>query len=383
MPAGWRRASAASLSVASREDAADRTKAGGRREVAIARTADLHPLAWGAWLSAGIAMVFLTSNPLYVALILLSALVVYASRRTATRRALDVLLIAGVAIALVTIPLNLLTGSSGATQMFDLPSVTLPGWLASVTFGGPVTAESLVYAGTHAMTIAAVLAMVCAFNAAVDHFKLLKYTPAGLAQLGVIVTISLLLVPETLRRVASLQEARRVRGHDASLRSVPSLLLPMLGEALERSVQRAESLDARGFGRLALPANAGETLVAGVCLAVSAASSFAYYYYPAWRIGSVSGLAIGLAGIVIVGLRQARRSGATRLSRDRVSTADGVVVAGAIAGVVAMLVARAASLGGVSYLPFPNVVSPQLHVLPVMACLALLAPALTMSGGRS
>lgn len=379
----WPRATTLAPSVLSSGSAGDGVTVGARRTAVTDRAADLHPLAWGAWLCAGILMVFLTSNPLYVALILLSALVVYASRRTATRRALDVLLVVGVAIAVVTIPLNLLTGSSGATQLFDLPSVALPGWLASVTLGGPVTAESLVYATTHALTVAAVLALVCAFNVAVDHFKLLKYTPAGLAQLGVIVTISLLLVPETLRRIVSLQEARRVRGHDASLRSVPSLLLPILSEALERSVQRAESLDARGFGRLSLPANAVETLVAVAALTVSAASSFAYYYYPSSRIASVSGMAIGLAGIIVVGLRQARRSGATRLSHERAGVADGVVVVAALAGVVAMLVARAGSFGGVSYLPFPSLVSPQLHVLPVVACLALLAPALTMSGSRS
>lgn len=339
--------------------------------------AAVHPLAWGVWLFGGVAMVFLTSNPLYVALIALSALVVYAAHRRTSHRALDVLLMVGLATSLLTIPLNLVTGSTGATHLFDLPSLTLPGWLASVTLGGPVTAESLLYAATHAMTIVAVLALVCAFNASVDHFKLLKYTPAGLAQLGIIVTISLLLVPETLRRIISLQESRRVRGYDASLRSLPALLLPILSEALERSVQRAESLDARGFGRLSLPPNTAETVAAIACLATSAVSSFAYYYYPTSRIAAVCGLTLGLAGIVVIGMRQALRSGATRLSRHPVTVADGAIAVAAVAGVAAMLASRVASLGDVSYLPFPNVALPGLHPLPAMACLSLLIPALS------
>ena len=343
------------------------------------RAADLHPLTWGVWLFAGVAIVFLTSNPLYVALIALSAIVVYAAHRRGSHRALDVLLMAGLVTSMLTIPFNLMTGSTGATHLFDLPSLTLPGWLASVTLGGPVTAESLLYATTHAMTIVAVLALVCAFNASVDHFKLLRYTPSGLAQLGIIVTISLLLVPETLRRIVSLQESRRVRGYDASLRSLPALLLPILSEALERSVQRAESLDARGFGRLSLPPNAAETMAAIASLAISAVSSFAYYYYPSSRIAAVCGLAFGLSVIIVIGMRQARRSGATRLSHHPVTLADLMIVSAAVAGVAAMLTARAVSLGDVSYVPFPDIAFPQLHPLPAMACLSLLVPALSLA----
>lgn len=324
-------------------------------------------------------MVFLTSNPLYVALIALSAIVVYAAYRRASDRALDVLLVVGGAMALLTIPLNLVTGSTGATHLFDLPSLTLPGWLASVTLGGPVTAESLVYAATRAMTVVVVLTLVCSFNVAVDHFKLLKYTPPGLAQLGIVITISLLLVPETLRRIVSLQEARRVRGHDASLRSLPGLLLPILSEALERSVQRAESLDARGFGRLGVPASATETLIAVACLGISAISSFSYYYYPSARNAAFCGLALGLAGVVAIGIRQARRSSATRLSHSSMRMADGIVVVFAAAGVLAMLAARVASLGDVSYLPFPELVLPRLHPLPAVACMALVLPVLSLT----
>ena len=76
---------------------------------------ELHPVAWAAWLCSGLAMVLITSNPLYITLIALAAAVVYVSQRRRGRRAIDLLLAGGVVFALVTIPLNLVTGSSGAT----------------------------------------------------------------------------------------------------------------------------------------------------------------------------------------------------------------------------------------------------------------------------
>ena len=335
----------------------------------------LHPLAWAAWLGAGLTMVLLTSNPLYIALITLSALVVYASHRRAGRRAIDVLLVGGVALALLTIPLNLVTGSTGATSVFDLPSLTMPGWLAGVTFGGPVTAESLTYAAAHALAIAGMLALVCAFNASVDHFKLLKYTPPGLAQLGIIVTISLLLVPETLRRILTLSESRTVRGYESRLRSVPGLLLPILAEALERSVQRAESLDARGFGRIASPPELFETVAAVACVGVAAIAGFWYYYYPSDHFASAAAMAMGASGVIAIAWWQARRSGTTRLMLPRVSRLDRAVVGASLAAVVCLVLSRIFAIGGVAYLPFPSVSPPQFHPVPAVACLLLLIPA--------
>lgn len=336
---------------------------------------ELHPLAWAAWLGCGLTMILLTSNPLYVALIALSALVVYASHRRAGRRAIDVLLVGGVALALLTIPLNLVTGSTGATTVFDLPSLTMPGWLASVTFGGPVTAESLTYAAIHALAIAGILALVCAFNVSVDHFKLLKYTPPGLAQLGIIVTISLLLVPETLRRILTLAESRTVRGYESRLRSIPGLLLPILAEALERSVQRAESLDARGFGRLAAPPNAFETIAAVACVGIAAVSGFWYYYYPSDHLASAAVTVIGAAGVAAIAWRQARRSATTRLMLPRVSPADRIVLGASLVGAACLALSRIFAVGSVAYLPFPSVSAPQFHPLPAVACLLLVIPA--------
>ncbi len=349
---------------------ASRQHANLRRETAP----ELNELTWAAWLGAALIMVLLISNPLYIALMLCCALVVYLSQRTAEYRIVDVLLLGGMVVALMTVPLNLLTGTTGATRLVALPSLTLPGWLASVTFGGTITAESLVYTLTHVGAIVAIVALVCAFNVSVDHFKLLKHTPPGLAQLGVIVTISLLLVPETLKRVVTLRESRIVRGYRFGVRSLPGVLLPLLGEALERSVQRAESLDARGFGSLVSPSRPAETLVSVASLVAAAIASFLYYYYPAWHLAAATGVALCVVAMLSVGWRQTRRARTTRLFLPRRSTIDWLVGGGSVGAAALIVMCRALGTGGVTYLPFPSLTVPSFQVIPAAACLLLLSP---------
>ncbi len=340
--------------------------------------ADPHPVAQATWLMTGLVMLFVTSNPLYVGTIGLCAVVVYAAHRRRDRRGIDLLLAAGVAFSALTVPLNLLTGSSGATPLFDLPAMTLPGWLASVRFGGTVTAESLVYATGQAVGVAAIVALVCAFNAVVDPFRLLKLVPPGLAQLGIIVTIGLLLIPETLIRAAALHEARIVRGHRRGVRSLPSLLLPLLAEALERSVQRAESLDARGFGRLSSERGGIGAVVAIAGIASAAFGAFAYHYSSMHALALVC-LVTGGAAVAGVVWQQGRAGGAVRMRQSAMSAGDVLVVCAACAGLSAFIALRLLGSGGLTYLPFPALHAPPFEPVPTIACLLLLAPAVRFS----
>jgi energy-coupling factor transport system permease protein len=339
------------------------------------RHAGLHPLAWASWLGAGLFAIFLTSNPLYLTTLALVALIVYMTVRSRATRSMDYMLVAGLLLASLTIPLNLLTGSSGLTTLFTLPAITLPGWLGHVVLGGEVTAESFVMAATQALSIAAVLVFVCAFTLGVDHLRLLRSLPGAVAQLGIVGSVGLLLLPETLARARSLREARIVRGHrDRGGAAVLSMALPLLANALERSLQRAESLDARGFGRLA-PQRHALQAVAGIAgLAIAAIGLFASYYTEARALP----LAVAVAGgtLVVGALLINGGERASRLYRTPLSTVDVAVIATAVAGGGAFLLARALAAGDISYLPFPEVGVPAYAPALAAACLLFAAPAL-------
>ncbi len=335
-----------------------------------------HPVAWALWLCAAMLAVLLTSNPLYHATIALCAVVVYAGVRSRRGGGLDALLGIGLMFCLLSVPLNLVTGSSGTTELFSLPAMTLPGWLGSVTIGGPVTAESLVYAADEALALAAILCIVCAFNAGVDHAQLLRLTPPGLAQLGVVVAVGLLIVPEALARAASLREARTTRGLGSGWTASHTMLLPLLSDALERAVQRAESLDARGFGALASPARAGETALSLLGLVLAAIGAFAWYYAPGARVAAGSMFLAGAALVMAIAWQQASRGTARRLFVPQLRPND-VLTAAAAAGCAAtFLVSRLAGTGGVTYLPFPVLHAPSYSVAFGAASVLLLAPLL-------
>lgn len=342
----------------------------------------LHPVAGAGWLAASLTMVFLTSNPLYVATIGLAALVVYASSRGAEQRAMDYLLATGVALATLTVPLNLLAGSTGGSELVSLPSVRLPAWLGSVTFGGPITSESLVYAAGQAAGLATLLVIVFAFNANVDHFALLKRVPAGLAQLGIIITIGVLLIPETLTRATALRESRLLRGHRTNgAAALVALALPLLATALERSVQRAESLDARGFGRIGRERRAREAVAAVGGIALAAFGAFWYYYAHAPAL-ALAAVACGIAVVGVTVLRTGRKPAVVRLSSASLGRQDYALLGISAMAVVAFAAARAAGSGGIAYLPFPEVSVPGFSPLPAIACASLALPALFAPGNE-
>ncbi len=346
--------------------------------------------AWLAWLAAASIAVFLTSNPLYLATACLVGLTVYASiPGKARQRVYGLIIKVGLFFALLSIPFNLLTGSAGPTVLFELPRLTFPGWLGGVTLGGAATAESLLYAIDRALRLMALLLFAAAFNVGVDHYRLLRLMPSALKQMGVVITVSVLLIPQAVGQARAVMEAQRLRGRAVrGLRSLAGLTVPVLAGALERSLQRAESLDARGFGNLDPSAggrNRWAVLLSVGGLGLAACGAFAYFYY------SGAPLAAGAAmtsGVVLVGLAvrvQGAGDGGSRYSQEPWTGRDGLVVGCASLSTVLLVSLRVLGTGDATYIPYPSVTAPAFHPLGALAFLLLLAPALASTarnGGR-
>jgi energy-coupling factor transport system permease protein len=339
-----------------------------------ASSAGLHPGAWLAWLVAVSVAAFLTSNPLYLSLALLASASVYASvRHTAKARALAPFVYLGLVFAALSIPFNVLTGSSGPSVLASAPTLTFPRWLGGVTFGGDITAEALVAATSRAITIATLVLAAAAFNAAVDHFRLLRLAPRALSQVMLSLTIALLVVPEATARARAVAEAQRLRGRRArGLRAVPSLLLPTLQGALERAVQRAESLEARGFGANASAANAPLVAIGVAGLGLALWGAFAHFYYGA-GVASTVAMAAGAAGICVTLVRVGSPP-AGRLRSDKWSAFDVLVAASAAMSIALVISLRLTGGGDADYLPYPEVVAPAFHPAGAAAFVLLLLP---------
>jgi energy-coupling factor transport system permease protein len=341
----------------------------------------LHPGAWLAWLACGSASAFLTSNPLYLSLALLAACWAYLSVRGSTKgRALGPFVALGLVFAALSVPFNVLTGSSGPTVVAGLPEVSFPRWFGGVTLGGAVTGEALVSAGARALGIATLVVLAGAFNAAVDHFRVLRLAPRALAPLALTAAVAVQSVPQSVAHARSVAEAKRLRGLPArGARALPGLLLPVLQGGLERAVQRAESLDARGFGGGARSGGPA-TLVGAIGLGVCAWGAFAHYYYGPGIVPSAA-IAAGV-GLVIAALLRRDGTQTHRLREERWSARDIAVALASVASVALLLGLRASGAGDADYLPYPELHAPAFHVVGVLAFLLLLAPALAGARGE-
>lgn len=231
----------------------------------------VHPVAWWLW-GLGLAVVAMrTTNPLVLALVVGVTGWVVASRRTDApwARSFSLALRVGLVIIVLRVLLAVAFGlRMPGTVLFTLPSVELPGWMAGVNLGGPVTVELLVRAAVEGMRLAAVIACFGAANALANPYRLLRSLPAVLYEMGVALTVSLAIVPQTVLAAGRVREARRLRGRAVrGLRGLRGLAMPVLEGALERSVDLAASMDARGYGRRRAVGR-GATVVATVALVV-------------------------------------------------------------------------------------------------------------------
>lgn len=342
----------------------------------------LHAGAWAAWLLAVSAFVFLTSNPLYLSLALLSAAGAYLAVRDSPKgRAMTPFVLLGLALAALSVPFNLLTGSNGETVLAELPSVTFPDWFGGVTLGGAITAQALVAATARALSIATLVVAAAAFNSGVDHFRLLKLAPRGLAQVMTVFTIAALVIPQGLAQARAVAEGRRLRGRPGrGLRALPALVLPVLQGALERSVQRAESLDARGFGgRAGSPAPWSTYLGLGG-LGLASWGAFSHFYFGP-GVATALAMVCG-AALVVAALYGGRGRGSSGLRVTPWTAADRMLLLASLLSLALILSLRVAGAGDATYLPYPEVAAPGFHAMGALGAALLLAPALLQPSVR-
>lgn len=213
----------------------------------------VHPWAWWGWALCASAAVSLTTNPIVIALVVVSVVAVVLLRRSDApwARSLKIYLI----LALVIVGMRLffqitIGGVRTGTVLFTLPSVALPGWAAGVTLGGPVTLDALAVALFDAIRLAAMLLCVGAANSLANPRTALKSVPAALRDISTAVVIALALIPQLIASIHRVRRGQRLRGgRRRGLSALPGTLLPVIEDAVEGSLQLATSMEARGYGR--------------------------------------------------------------------------------------------------------------------------------------
>jgi energy-coupling factor transport system permease protein len=338
----------------------------------------LHPIAWWVWALGLATACARTTNPLLLLLVVGVLGVVVASRRGQApwARAFQYYLALALVVVVIRVVFRSLFG--GAVDLatvhvlFTLPRIPLPSWAAGIQLGGAVTLEGTVGALYDGLRLGALLCCLGAANTLANPKRALRILPGALYELGVAVVVSLSVAPQLVESVQRVRRARRLRGDTSGGRhALRSIAIPVLEDALERSLHLAAAMDSRGYGRTGTASPRGRratgvlmvTGMVGLCAGAYGlldASAPGLLGLPALLVGAV----LCVVGLVVGG-RRVRR---TRYRPDPWTLSEWVVAASGI--VPAAVLVAAVGSGVVALSPSTDpLVWPTLPVFPAVAIL--------------
>ncbi|MBB5871734.1 energy-coupling factor transport system permease protein [Allocatelliglobosispora scoriae] len=279
----------------------------------------LHPVAWWLWAIALATAASRTSNPLLLLLIFAVLGLVVTARRTDApwARGFRYYLF----MALIVIAIRIVFRSifaSGITPedhiLFELPHLPTPDWYAGVQVGGPVSLEATLSAAVDGLRLACLLCCIGAANSLANPKRALRILPGALYELGVAVTVSLSVAPQLVESVQRVARARRLRaGRAKGFRALRSIAIPVLHDALDRSLRLAAAMDSRGYGRTGSATRGSRRLTGLLMLSGMAALCIGVYALldpsvprELGAVGFGAGLVLCAAGIALGGRRVSR-----------------------------------------------------------------------------
>lgn len=304
-----------------------------------------HPVAWWGWALLLATAASRTANPwLLLLIVAVSGLVVTWCRGdepwSGAYRVF--LLIGATAIAVRMMFYIVFGGAEGTTVLFELPSIRLPEWAAGFRLGGAVSAEGALAAVWDGLRLATLLVCVGAANALASPRRLLRSVPAALYEVSVAVVVALSVAPQLVSGVARIRRARALRGNVSRnpVNVMRTVVVPVLHDALDRSLALAAAMASRGHGRAAgVPtatrrATSASLLIGllGLCAGAYALLGTATPAPAAWSLLTL-GAAAAVFGIVFA----SRRVPHTRYRTDVFGPRDWAVLlsgAAAVAGTV-------------------------------------------------
>jgi energy-coupling factor transport system permease protein len=235
---------------------------------------DLHPVAWWGW-AIGLAVVAsFTTNPWVLLLVVATCALVVAARRgdQPWARSFRLYAVLAAVIVVVRVLFRILFGGGDlGTVLVDLPEVPLPHWAVGLHLLGPLTSESLLFAIYDGLRLGTIVLCVGAANSLANPKRLLRSMPAALYEVGTALVVAVTVLPQLADSLRRVRAAQRLRGGDTRrVARLRRLLVPVLEDALERSLALAAGMDTRGYGRTVglTPARrrlTGALMLVGLC----------------------------------------------------------------------------------------------------------------------
>lgn len=338
----------------------------------------LHPGAWWLWALGLAAAATRTVNPVPLLLVIAVTWFVVSARREQTPWASAYGLFFKIALAVIAIhvvfQVLLSRSAEGLTVLFTLPEVPMPD-STGIKIGGAVTLEAVLTALYFALQLAAIFCCIGAANALGSARRLLRYTPPALHELGLAVVVALTFAPQLVVDARRVHEASRLRrGPGGRIRRFGRLAMPVIEGSLERSVDLAAAMEARGYGRTTDAQPRLRVLSATLVSLGSLAAVLGVYgvltgagWHWTGTPALLAGLALGTGGLVVAG-RRVRR---TRYRPDAWALPELLVV---LCGAAALVLTSWQVRRDPGVLVLASVT--ELPPVPLLACAGILVAAL-------
>ncbi|MFI7307495.1 energy-coupling factor transporter transmembrane protein EcfT [Micromonospora aurantiaca] len=341
----------------------------------------LHPGAWWLWALGLATAASHTTNPLPLALLVAVAGLVVVRRRGDAPWALAFRMYVWLGAVIVTMRVVfriVFGGGQGDHILVRLPEIPLPEWAAGIRLFGPVAVEQILGGFYDGLRLATMLICLGAANALANPKRLLKAVPGALYAVGTAIVVALSVAPQLVESVLRVRRARRLRGASGrGMRALRGIALPVLADALDRSLALAAAMDSRGYGRAAAVPAGQRTVtgalvlggLVGVCAGTYGLLDTAAPGYLGLPM-LLAGLTAAVVGMLLAG-RRVRRS---RYRPDRWRPAELLVAACGVAAAALTMLAGSVD-PELLYPPVSPLTWPQLTPLTVLAVGVAAAPA--------
>jgi energy-coupling factor transporter transmembrane protein EcfT len=209
----------------------------------------LHPLTWWLWSIAIIVTVIRANNVLYSLTAITGAAILVRqlagnfpwskSFWFSLRLGLFILIVRAISGVLIGVPIP-------GTKIVETPILPLPSWMAGIRIGGVITQERLLASLQEGVVIASVIALFGAAVSLTSPHKMLRVLPVMIYEFGVAVVIATSSLPQLAASYSRIKRARILRGDEKP--RFKTVALPLLEEALAKSLDLAAAMDSRGYG---------------------------------------------------------------------------------------------------------------------------------------
>jgi energy-coupling factor transport system permease protein len=327
--------------------------------------------AWLIWLAAMLFVALSTRNPFYQALLVMWVVTTWQSpKNSATLFGLkNIAQLGAFAIFFGTV-FNALTVHVGQTALW-----TIPGDVPILS--GSVTLEAAAFGASSGFTIILLILIFTRFSLAIDYASILRLMPSALFEMGLMISISFTLIPNMRRAWRDIRHSQALRGHRIQgIRDLAPLVVPLVVNGLERALNLAEAMEARGYAHRRTSLDRQAKFLFSISLVGLLLLVVANTFLNIERL-IVVGALIGFAMSMWLGLRRLSASvHRTRFRQNHWTWRETLVTMSALSIAIAFLMATPQML---NFSTYPRLAMPPFNPWLGIATIAAVIPALLSS----